>query len=192
MSATCVPWYVPRGYTGLSRHGDPVFPNFGPLNQNPARVRRREGRYHGRLTQPPVGAGLRPGNPGHLSPSLTSVRGLGTPDACHRIPRSDVGGPRSGPRQTPVHYLRPCGECIVWKMDAPLPVIAQVGTALIPRAVGQGGGGGTKQQPATGSNTSQVSTGAWQTRSTGPRPSGRLQGLSQTYPSGAHTTTLQT
>ena len=26
MSATCVPWYVPCGNTGLSKHGDPVFP----------------------------------------------------------------------------------------------------------------------------------------------------------------------
>ena len=38
-SATCVPWYVPRGNTGLSQHGDPVFPHFCPLNQNLARVR---------------------------------------------------------------------------------------------------------------------------------------------------------
>ena len=35
MSATCVPWDVPRGgSTGLSKHGDPVFPHFCPLNQN--------------------------------------------------------------------------------------------------------------------------------------------------------------
>ena len=26
MSATCVPWYVPRGDKGLSRHGDPIAP----------------------------------------------------------------------------------------------------------------------------------------------------------------------
>ena len=37
----------------------------------------KEGRYYGPLTQSPVGAGLRPGTLGHLSPSLTSVRGLG-------------------------------------------------------------------------------------------------------------------
>ena len=30
--------YVPRGSTGLSKHGDPVFPHFCPLNQNLARV----------------------------------------------------------------------------------------------------------------------------------------------------------
>ena len=34
MSATFVPWCVPRGNTDLSKHGDPVFPQFGPLNQN--------------------------------------------------------------------------------------------------------------------------------------------------------------
>ena len=28
MSATCVPWYMPRGDTSLSKHGDPVFPHF--------------------------------------------------------------------------------------------------------------------------------------------------------------------
>ena len=38
MSATCVPWYAPRGNTGLSKHGNPVFPHFCPLKQNPARV----------------------------------------------------------------------------------------------------------------------------------------------------------
>ena len=30
MPATCVPQYVPRANTGLSKHGDPVFPHFGP------------------------------------------------------------------------------------------------------------------------------------------------------------------
>ena len=39
MSATCVPWYVLRSNTGLSTHGDPVFPHFCPLNQNLANVR---------------------------------------------------------------------------------------------------------------------------------------------------------
>ena len=29
MPATCVPQYVPRANTGLSKHGDPVFPHFG-------------------------------------------------------------------------------------------------------------------------------------------------------------------
>ena len=43
MSATCVPWYVPHGNTGLSKHGDPVFPHFCPLNQNLVRVRTRGG-----------------------------------------------------------------------------------------------------------------------------------------------------
>ena len=38
MSATCVPWYVARGDTGLSEHGDPVFPHFCPLDQNRGRV----------------------------------------------------------------------------------------------------------------------------------------------------------
>ena len=38
MSAACVPWYVPRCNMGLSKHGDPVFPHFCPLNQNLARV----------------------------------------------------------------------------------------------------------------------------------------------------------
>ena len=37
MSATRVPWYVPHGNTGLSKHG--VFPHFCPLHQNLARVR---------------------------------------------------------------------------------------------------------------------------------------------------------
>ena len=40
MSATCVPRYVPRSNTGLSKHGYPVFPHFCPLHQNLARVRR--------------------------------------------------------------------------------------------------------------------------------------------------------
>ena len=43
MSATCVPWYMPRGNAGLSKHGDPVFPHFYPLNQNLARVGTRGG-----------------------------------------------------------------------------------------------------------------------------------------------------
>ena len=38
MSATCVPWYVPRANTGLSKHGNPVFPHLCPLNQTVARV----------------------------------------------------------------------------------------------------------------------------------------------------------
>ena len=43
VSATCVPWYVPRSNTGLSKHSDPVFPHFCPLNQNLARVMTRGG-----------------------------------------------------------------------------------------------------------------------------------------------------
>ena len=43
MSATCVPWYVPRGNTGLSKHGKPVFPRLCPVNQNLACVRTRGG-----------------------------------------------------------------------------------------------------------------------------------------------------
>ena len=39
MSATCVPWYMPHGNMGLSKHGDPVFPHFCHLNQNLAGVR---------------------------------------------------------------------------------------------------------------------------------------------------------
>ena len=39
MSATCVLWYVPHGNMSLSKHGNPVFPHFYPLNQNLARVR---------------------------------------------------------------------------------------------------------------------------------------------------------
>ena len=35
---TCVP-YVLRGKTGVSKHGDPGFPLFCPLNQSLARVR---------------------------------------------------------------------------------------------------------------------------------------------------------
>ena len=38
MPATCVPQYVPRANTGLSKHGDPVFPHFWSSNQNLARV----------------------------------------------------------------------------------------------------------------------------------------------------------
>ena len=30
LSATCVPWCLLRGNTGLSRHGDPVFLHFCP------------------------------------------------------------------------------------------------------------------------------------------------------------------
>ena len=41
MSATCVPWYVPRSNTSLCKHGNLVFPHFCPLNQNLARVRTR-------------------------------------------------------------------------------------------------------------------------------------------------------
>ena len=44
MSAICVPWHVPRGNTGLSKHGDPVFLQFCPLSQNLARV--RNGGHH--------------------------------------------------------------------------------------------------------------------------------------------------
>ena len=39
MSATCVPWCVLRGHTGLSEHGDPIFFALLPLNQNLPRVR---------------------------------------------------------------------------------------------------------------------------------------------------------
>ena len=45
MSATCVPWYVPRGTTGLSKHIDALFPRFCPLNQSLARVRTGGGGY---------------------------------------------------------------------------------------------------------------------------------------------------
>ena len=41
MPAICVLWYVPRGNTGFSKHGDPVFPHFCPfcpLDQNLAHV----------------------------------------------------------------------------------------------------------------------------------------------------------
>ena len=41
MSASSLPRHVPRGSTGLSQHGDPVFPHDCPLNQHPARVRTR-------------------------------------------------------------------------------------------------------------------------------------------------------
>ena len=43
MAATCVPRYVPHSSTGLSKHGDRVFPHFCPLNQNVAHVRTRGG-----------------------------------------------------------------------------------------------------------------------------------------------------
>ena len=43
MLATCVPQYVPRANTGLSKHGDPVFPHFWSWNQNLARVCARGG-----------------------------------------------------------------------------------------------------------------------------------------------------
>ena len=43
MPATCVPQYVPRANTGLSKHGDPVFPHFWSWNQNVARVCARGG-----------------------------------------------------------------------------------------------------------------------------------------------------
>ena len=38
MSITCVLWCVPCSNMGLSKHGDPVFLHFCPLNQNLARV----------------------------------------------------------------------------------------------------------------------------------------------------------
>ena len=47
MSATCVLQYAP---CGLSKHGDPAFPDFCPLNQDLAHVTTRglgrEGGYH--------------------------------------------------------------------------------------------------------------------------------------------------
>ena len=43
---TCVPWYVPRGNIGLSKHGDPVFPHFCPLNPNLAHVWTRGSGLH--------------------------------------------------------------------------------------------------------------------------------------------------
>ena len=43
MPATCVPQYVPRANTGLSKHGDSVFPHFWSWNQNLARVSARGG-----------------------------------------------------------------------------------------------------------------------------------------------------
>ena len=46
MPATCVPQYVPRANTGLSKHGDPVFPHFWSWNQNLARVCARGGGVH--------------------------------------------------------------------------------------------------------------------------------------------------
>ena len=44
MPATCVPQYVPRANTGLSKHGDPVFPHSWSWNQNLACVCARGGR----------------------------------------------------------------------------------------------------------------------------------------------------
>ena len=38
MPATCVPQYLAHANTGLSKHGDPVFPHFWSWNQNLARV----------------------------------------------------------------------------------------------------------------------------------------------------------
>ena len=46
MPATCVPQYVPRANTGLSKHWDPVFPHFWSWNQNLARVCARGGGVH--------------------------------------------------------------------------------------------------------------------------------------------------
>ena len=46
MPATCVLQYVPRANTGLSKHGDLVFPHFWSWNQNLARVCARGGRYN--------------------------------------------------------------------------------------------------------------------------------------------------
>ena len=43
MPATCVPQYVPRANTGLSKHEDPVLPHFWSWNQNLARVCARWG-----------------------------------------------------------------------------------------------------------------------------------------------------
>ena len=51
MPATCVPRYVPRAKTGLSKHGDPVFPHFWSWNQNLARVCAKGGGVHSRPTQ---------------------------------------------------------------------------------------------------------------------------------------------
>ena len=51
MPATRVPRSVRRGNTGLSQHGDPVFPPFCPLNQNLARVWTMGGGGH--LNEPP-------------------------------------------------------------------------------------------------------------------------------------------
>ena len=42
-SATCLPWYMPRGDMGLSKHSDAVFLHFCPLNQQ--RSRRVSGGY---------------------------------------------------------------------------------------------------------------------------------------------------
>ena len=47
MPATCVLQYVPGANTGLSKHGDPVFPHFWSWNQNLARVCARGGRGRG-------------------------------------------------------------------------------------------------------------------------------------------------
>ena len=53
MSATCVPWYMPCGNTRLSKHSDPVFPHFCPLNQNLAPVRTMGGgRYPEQREEP--------------------------------------------------------------------------------------------------------------------------------------------
>ena len=43
MPSTCVPQYLPRANTGLSKNGDPVFPHFWSWNQNLARVCTRGG-----------------------------------------------------------------------------------------------------------------------------------------------------
>ena len=45
MLATSVLQYVPRAYTGLCKHGDPVFPHFWSSIQNLARVCARGGGY---------------------------------------------------------------------------------------------------------------------------------------------------
>ena len=102
MPATCVPQYVPRANTGLSKHGDPVFPHFWSWNQNLAHVCAKGGGAFNCLPPPPPRScplrhGLTNGikanaakEPNELDRAMPvyGSRNLSTSDLCPRICKS--------------------------------------------------------------------------------------------------------
>ena len=110
MSATCVPWHGPRGNTGLSKHGDPAFPHFCPLNQNLLRVGTRGVTCPEQPPAPPTkggqGSAGRWSWGGHQSQGVRP-EGEGSREAQGGVPRGQWALPASGSNALRRHAIPP-------------------------------------------------------------------------------------